>query len=108
MLRKKRRKRNKRRARVAQSPQSDIVSDDDEAPMLNNEVIPSALVAKEPPEEDMSPVELNSDAEKDNMESPEDWKTDKQKKPRPPRLSFDDNLQDNVSLWRLTHCFVYV
>ena len=94
---KRRRNRNKRRSRVPQSPQSDIVSDDDEAPMLNNEVVPSALVTKAAPEEDMSPFELDSDAEKEDLESREDWKMDKQKKPRPPRLSFDDNLKDNVS-----------
>ena len=91
--RKKRRKRNKRRAR--ESPQSDIISDDDEAPMLKNEVVPSALAAKEAPNGDL---ELNSDAEKDDLEAREDWRADKQKKPRPPRLSFDDNLEDSVSL----------
>ena len=42
--------------------------------------------------------ELNSDAEKDDLEAREDWRADKQKKPRPPRLSFDDNLEDSVSL----------
>ena len=93
--RRRRRKRNKRRARVVESPQSEIVSDDDEAPMLKNEVVPSALAAKEAPNGD---VELNSDAEKDDLEPREDWKIDKQKKTRPPRLSFDDNLEDSVSL----------